>query len=453
MEERLTAEEQAILNWIASDGRATYVRRARLLLLWDQGIAVTAIVRQVDLSRAQVYSWLKAFHERRLDIFPAELLAAAAEAGPPPVAQIPAEPPPTEETPSEPTVEVTPPEPEQAEPEVKPLPPQRKSPGVLPDDPMSEAGRKVLLFHFERMLYHEPGTRLGEDIEELHDMRVASRRMRSAFSVFSRYFDADVLRPFLKGLRRTGRALGRVRDLDVFLEKAQRYQATQVGAGSSHLPRHLYGDLDPLFAEWRRQREPARERMLACLDGKRYQRFVQEFGQFLNTEGAGALLPPACRGAGRPAARPSPQQVYQAAPILIYERFNVVRGYDSVIGDAPLETHHALRTDCKRLRYTMEFFREVLGPEAKEVIKEVVILQDHLGNLNDADVASRLLIGFLDQWSKRKRRERTNISGVARYLVAKQNELHALLDSFPEVWRHFNRPKMRRLLALAVSAL
>jgi len=442
MEERLTAEEQAILNWIASDGRATYVRRARLLLLWDQGIAVTAIVRQVDLSRAQVYHWLKEFKGKRLDIFPAELLAAGAEAGPPPVAQIPAEPPPTEEAPSEPTVEVLPSEPEQAEPGVKPPPPpQRKSPGVLPDDPMSEAGRKVLLFHFERMLYHEPGTRLGEDIEELHDMRVASRRMRSAFRVFSRYFDADVLRPFLKGLRRTGRALGRVRDLDVFLEKAQRYRATQVGAGSPH----LYEDLDPLFAEWQRQREAAREQMLACLDGKRYQRFVQEFGQFLNTEGAGALLPPA--------ARPSPQQVYQAAPILIYERFNVVRGYDSVIGDAPLETHHALRTDCKRLRYTMEFFREVLGPEAKEVIREVVIVQDHLGNLNDADVASRLLIGFLDQWSKRKRRERTNISGVARYLVAKQNELHVLLDSFPEVWRHFNRPKMRRLLALAVSAL
>jgi CHAD domain-containing protein/transposase-like protein len=447
MEERLTAEEQAILNWIASDGRATYVRRAHLVLLRDEGIAATAIARQVNLSRAQVYNWLKAFKEKRLDIFPAELLAAAAVAGPPPVAQIPAEPPPTEEAPSEPTVEVLPSEPEQTEPEVKPPPPQqqRKSPGVLPDDSMSEAGRKVLLFHFERMLYHEPGTRLGEDIEELHDMRVASRRMRSAFRVFSRYFDADVLRPFLKGLRRTGRALGRVRDLDVFLEKAQRYRATQVGAGSSHLPPHLYEDLDPLFAEWQRQREAAREQMLACLDGKRYQRFVQEFGQFLNTEGAGALLPPA--------ARPSPQQVYQAAPILIYERFNVVRGYDPVIGDAPLETFHALRTDCKRLRYTMEFFREVLGPEAKEVIREVVILQDHLGNLNDADVASRLLICFLDQWSKRKRRERTNISGVARYLVAKQNELHVLLDSFPEVWRHFNRPKMRRLLALAVSAL
>ena len=452
MEERLTAEEQSILNWIASDGRATYVRRARLVLLRDEGIAATAIARQVNLSRAQVYNWLKAFKEKRLDIFPAELLAAAAEAGPPPVAQISAEPPPpaearagpTEEASSEPTVEVLPSEPEQAEPEVKP-PPQRKSPGVLPDDPMSEAGRKVLLFHFERMLQHEPGTRLGEDIEELHDMRVASRRMRSAFRVFSPYFDAAVLRPFLKGLRRTGRALGRVRDLDVFLEKAQRYQATQVGTESPHLSPHLYEDLDPLFAEWQRQREAARERMLACLDGKRYQRFVQEFGQFLNTEGAGALPPPA--------ARSSPQQVYQAAPILIYERFNVVRGYDSVIGDAPLETFHALRTDCKRLRYTMEFFREVLGPEAKEVIREGVTLQDHLGNLNDADVASRLLICFLDQWSKHKRRERTNISGVARYLVAKQNELHVLLDSFPEVWRHFNRPKMRRLLALAVSAL
>ena len=110
------------------------------------------------------------------------------------------------------------------QPEAAPSRKKLKAPGVLPDDPMSEAGRKVLRFHFERMLAHEPGTRLGEDIEELHDMRVATRRMRSAFGVFSPYFDPDALQPFFKGLRRTGRALGGVRDLDVFMEKAQRYR-------------------------------------------------------------------------------------------------------------------------------------------------------------------------------------------------------------------------------------
>jgi CHAD domain-containing protein len=325
---------------------------------------------------------------------------------------------------------------EVAGPEAAP-PKKLKVPGVLPDDPMSEAGRKVLRFHFERMLEHEPGTRLGEDIEELHDMRVATRRMRSAFRVFSPYFDPDVLKPFLKGLKRTGGALGSVRDLDVFMEKAQRYL--------DGLPEEERSSLDPLLANWREEREAARAQMLAYLDGKKYQQFVRDFGEFLLTEGAGALAVPA--------DKPLPYRVCHLVPALIYDRYQVVRGYETVIEDAPIETLHALRIDCKRLRYSLEFFREVLGPEAKDVIREVVIIQDHLGDLHDADVACGLLVGFLDGWAKAEQRERINVSGVASYLVAKQNELRELIQSFPEAWQHFNRSEVRRKLALAVSVL
>ncbi|TEU12620.1 MAG: CHAD domain-containing protein [Anaerolineales bacterium] len=326
---------------------------------------------------------------------------------------------------------------EVAEPEAA-LPRKKlKAPGVLPDDAMSEAGRKVWRFHFGRMLGHEPGTRLGEDIEELHDMRVATRRMLSAFRVFSPYFDPDVLKPFLKGLKRTGGALGSVRDLDVFMEKAQRY----LGG----LPEEERSNLDPLLTNWREQREAARARMIEYLDGKKYQQFVRDFGQFLLTEGAGALPVPA--------DKPLPYRVCHLVPTLVYDRYQVVRGYETVIEGAPIETLHALRIDCKRLRYSLEFFQEVLGPEAKDVIREVVTIQDHLGNLHDADVACGLLVGFLDGWARAEQRERINVSGVTSYLVAKQNELRELMDSFPEAWQHFNRSEVRHKLALAVSVL
>ena len=62
--------------------------------------------------------------------------------------------------------------------------------------------------------YREAGVRSGEEIEYVHDMRVATRRMRAAFQVFGDYLEMDKMRPFLKGMRRTGRALGAVRDLD-----------------------------------------------------------------------------------------------------------------------------------------------------------------------------------------------------------------------------------------------
>jgi len=322
--------------------------------------------------------------------------------------------------------------------EVETAPPKKlKAPGVLPEDPMSEAGRKVLHFHFERMLDHEAGTRLGEDIEELHDMRVATRRMRSAFRVFADHFEPDALRPFLKGLRRTGRALGSVRDLDVFMEKAQHYL--------DGLPQKERSVLDPLLAKWQEQRDAARTQMLEYLDGAKYQQFIHDFGEFLLTEGAGALPVPA--------DKPVPHRVCHVVPALIYDRYEVVRGYETVIDTATIETLHALRIDCKRLRYSLEFFREVLGPEAKDVIKEVVVIQDHLGNLHDADVACGLLVGFLDAWSRAEQRERIDVSGVTSYLVAKQNELRSLVDSFPGIWGHFDRREMRRQLALAVSAL
>src|SRR5947207_2571493 len=59
-----------------------------------------------------------------------------------------------------------------------------KTAGVLAEDTIAEAGRKVLRFHLARMLAKEAGTRTGSDPEDLHSMRVATRRMRAAWRVF-----------------------------------------------------------------------------------------------------------------------------------------------------------------------------------------------------------------------------------------------------------------------------
>ena len=92
---------------------------------------------------------------------------------------------------------------------------------MQPADTLAEAGRKIFRFQFSQVLDHEAGTRLGEDIEELHDIRVATRRLRAAFEVFEGVFKPKALKNSPEGLRSTGRTLGQVRDLDVFMEKAQ----------------------------------------------------------------------------------------------------------------------------------------------------------------------------------------------------------------------------------------
>ena len=323
-------------------------------------------------------------------------------------------------------------------------------PGLEADDSMAEAARKTLLFHFRRMLYHEPGTRLGEDIEELHDMRVATRRMRAAIPVFGDYLDVDQMRPFIKGLRRTGRTLGAVRDQDVLLENTQAYLAT--------LDPEQQSGLDPLRAVWEAEREAARGRMLAYLDGSAYATFKGRFGEFLQTPGAGAL--PVIREAGEPL----PHRVRHVVPGAMYQRLAAVWAYDEwVTGpDVPLERLHQLRIAAKGLRYTLEFFQEVLAPEAKSLIEEIKDLQDHLGDLQDAVVASNLLRDFLTwgTWGHKgiKRHEplptvTVVAPGVAAYMTARQVELQHLLDTFPEAWAQVRSPEFRQSVAAALTSL
>jgi CHAD domain-containing protein len=75
------------------------------------------------------------------------------------------------------------------------------------------------------------------------------------------------------------------------------------------------------------------------------------------------------------------------APLLIYTRLASVRAFNAILPDASIEQLHGLRIEFKKLRYTIEFFREVLGEEARAVIDDLKALQDHLGDLNDAQGA------------------------------------------------------------------
>jgi len=326
-----------------------------------------------------------------------------------------------------------------------------KNVGLEASDPMAEAARKTFYFHYQRMLYYVPGTRLGEDIEELHDMRVATRRMRAAFQVFEPHLDMKQMGPFLKGLRRTGRALGAVRDLDVFWEKTQSYLDS--------LPPGQVLDLSPLRSAWEAERDKTRKSMLAYLDSNRYAKFRDQFGTLLQTAWEGIV--PVVTEKGEPV----PHRVRHVVPVVVYQRLAAVRAYDEwVTGpDVPLERLHRLRIAAKGLRYTLEFFREALGEESKEAIDRVKALQDHLGDLQDAVVASNLLRDFLTwgTWGHaeaaaqglRWPTELVVAPGVAGYLTARQTELQRLLDTFPQAWASFQGTEFSKLVALAVAPL
>lgn len=457
----LKESEKSILEKIAGSNNTRLAKRAIIILMSQNNASIDNIAKEVELSAQTVKRWQSKFEQERLGIFPDRVLAetepdesseSPAAAEPAESAQVAEETPPAAEQPAtklEPAPEPPPVKAKKASAKKKAKKretsikfPPRKSIGLTPTDSFAEAGRKVLGFHFARMLKHEPGTRLGEDIEELHDMRVATRRMRAAFRLFGESYAKKAIKPLLKGLRATGQALGPVRDLDVFMEKLEQYRQT--------LPEEEQAGLQPLFNMWDRKRQSGRQKMLDYLDSKKYKKFTQKFLEFVKTEELGAKPIP-------DKVPPVPYQLRHIAPGLIYSAYKEVRAYETVLDSAPIETLHRLRISFKRLRYTLEYLQEILGPEGKTVVEDVKAMQDHLGNLNDADVASEILREFLSDWEAHQLHlpldQRQSPAPIANYLNAKLKERHELLVSFPKAWAHFNRPEMRHNLAKAISVL
>lgn len=391
-------------------------RRARALLAMDAGETQAAAGRAAGMSERRVRYWRGAFRTRRLQVFPRRLL------------------------PSESSV----------------LPPRPARHAVLPAlasdavrltpaTPMAEAACRTLARQFSRMLAHEPGTRAGEDPEELHDMRVATRRMRAALDIFAGALEPSRVRPVRKGLRRVGRALGAVRDLDVFWLKTARYL--------DDLPPDRSGELEPLRAAWSAEREAARQRLLDHLDGPRHARFLAACEEFLQRPDMSARPPWA------PDGSPVPRRVGHVLPAIVYARVAAVRAFDEWVGDSgvPLPRLHRLRIAAKALRYTIEFFQELLGPEAASVVDEMKDLQDHLGELQDTVVAMTVLRDFLT-WGTWRHEEDARVPpdpvlapGVATYLAVRQRELAALLETFTKRWREIQRSDFVARIAAALA--
>jgi triphosphatase len=235
---------------------------------------------------------------------------------------------------------------------------------------IGEVAFAVLRRHLTNVLANEPGARIGDDSEDLHDMRVATRRIRAALSTFDDVLPVRFAR-FRDEFGWVADTLGAVRDLDVQLEQLDEWVAGSAEEDA--------GALEPLRNILETQRREARERMLAVLDSGRYERLVA------------AVIAGLQRGPLKTSAT-SRQPVLGAAPDLILKRYRKVRKRGRRIEkDSPSSDYHRLRIGCKRLRYTLEFLSEVYPKEIPLLVKRLVAVQDILGLHQDAFVAVRRL--------------------------------------------------------------
>ena len=278
----------------------------------------------------------------------------------------------------------------------------------------------VMRRHFATFLANEPGTRLGEDIEALHDMRVAARRLRAAMQAFRPWLPVRAQR-FRNELGYVGRALGEVRDLDVFLETLESWEHDD--------PEHAEA-LAAIGTVLQARRNVARSRMLTVLDRRRYDIFVERFAAWLRHGSPVSFV------AGR-------QPILAVAPGLVEKRYARVRKLaNAITAESPPADYHNLRIEGKKLRYAVEFVTPVYGQPATDFAKQLTALQDVLGLHQDAYVAMDLL-GELASTSGRRLGPET-VLAMGSVQERYRRDAANLRGQFPRVYK----PMRKRWRAL-----
>lgn len=208
-----------------------------------------------------------------------------------------------------------------------------------------------------QMMANLDGTIKGEDIEALHDMRVASRRLRAAFKVFRNCFKLEDLIPVESEVAWVTRSLGLVRDQDVYLDFLRTYI-------SEHKVKHL----DWLVKHEEEVREQSRQVMIDALNDL----------QQRNLPGSmEALLAKARKG----------HSYASYAQDQVKIRLDkLMKRADSIDDPGAVAELHMMRIEAKRLRYTLEAFVPCFGKPLGDVISTVKELQELLGQGHDCDV-------------------------------------------------------------------
>jgi CHAD domain-containing protein len=229
---------------------------------------------------------------------------------------------------------------------------------------VDELARSALSAQVAALLEHEPGVRVGEDIEAVHQMRVATRRLRAALSLFGDVApgDAQALRGELGWL---ADRLGAVRDLDVQLAAL-----VQVAEELLATPEAL----SPVRGWFEVRRAAARDELMECLDSARFAALLGSLAALVSVE-----VEEWPEGAHVLALEALPDRLRRR-----YQRFRkATRAIDS---HSPAPELHRARIRSKQLRYSLEFSAPVYGKPARALIRRATALQDVLGAIQDAVV-------------------------------------------------------------------
>ena len=296
-----------------------------------------------------------------------------------------------------------------------------------PDMRAAEATKIILRFLSGVIKGNEEGVKADRDTEFVHDFRVAIRRTRSALTQIKSVFPPETTERFREDFSFLSTLTNPLRDLDVYLLKENDYK--------SLLPQTLRDDIEPLFDLLGEKRAKALADVVDGLNSEHYSEILNDWETFLNQ-------PPQNSSAAANAESP----VIDLARRRIYKKYRrIVKTGGQILENAQDESLHALRIECKKLRYLIEFFSSLFPDnEISTLIKQLKRLQDNLGDFNDLRVQKEYLQHTAEELPTIDPQSGSTILAMGRLIATLDEESQHVKDSFSEVFTDFASPSNRR---------
>lgn len=292
-------------------------------------------------------------------------------------------------------------------------------------------GAVIILRQLGAMVNEIEGVKKAEDIEAVHRMRVATRRLRSALPIFGPFLAPRRHEYWRKRIRAVTRALGAARDTDVQIE---------------HLS-ELVNQLRPpertgvrrLLLRLRQKRRDLQKDVLKAVRRLEKDDLVAEITQKL----APFEIYKNQLNLNDPALRKLADEQIEAR----LDEFLAFEPY--VTQPECVEELHAMRIAGKHLRYTLEFFAPLYEDELKLFIKSLRQCQDLLGAIHDADVWIAYLPQFIEEERQRTieyfghpRPLKRLLPGLLYYRQLREQERQNLYQQFVRSWQEWQSDRL-----------
>ncbi|MCF4166110.1 CHAD domain-containing protein [Zavarzinia compransoris] len=214
----------------------------------------------------------------------------------------------------------------------------------------------------------------GTDVEGVHQMRVALRRLRSGFKVFRRILGPEPSNALSDEVKWLANSLGPARDWDVFIGDVAGPVFKALGPDAR---------FDRIMLQADSERRIGYGLARGAIEDERHTRLALTLGRFVAAR--------EWREGGETGKLDGPVKKFAAD--VLDAHFKRVRQRGRRIMQLEAEALHGLRIEIKRLRYALEFFGSLFDArEVRRFLDGLAGLQDFLGELNDMAVSQRLIV-------------------------------------------------------------